>query len=200
MYSILIECSTKEGIVAINKNEKNVLYHNFYDKEDLSFIFLLIEKFLKKLNISLKDISFISCGQGPGLFTSLRASFSIVKALCYALEIDQLGFCSLKSFIPQKNGNFVIITDAKSEKVYVLEAEKDGNNTVFSNHKIVPLKQAVEEYKNNLIVTPELDLFSSHFTNIEKVSINRDFLAKLCFEKFQKKGFSSQIIYSKKIF
>ena len=47
----------------------------------------LVEKLLKKQNITLKDINSIEINSGPGSFTGLRVGASIANALAFALGI-----------------------------------------------------------------------------------------------------------------
>tara|TARA_Y100000816_G_scaffold35709_1_gene22669 strand:- start:443 stop:706 length:264 start_codon:yes stop_codon:yes gene_type:complete len=54
----------------------------------------LLDNFLKKKKINIKDIQTIFINLGPGKFTSLRISLSIAKAISLATKTNLIGFKS----------------------------------------------------------------------------------------------------------
>jgi len=77
-----------------------------------------IEKLLKKHQLSLKDLNFISVGRGPGAFTSTRIAICLAKTLCFSNQIPLVPFLSPMVYTPPISEPFLLLIDAKSRGVY----------------------------------------------------------------------------------
>jgi len=53
-------------------------------------LLITLDDFLKRSNVTLKDIEKIKVHKGPGSFTSLRIGISIVNTLNYALGLKNI--------------------------------------------------------------------------------------------------------------
>jgi len=76
---------------------------------------------LRKYNINLDDIDVFALGKGPGSFTGLRASFSVVKAFMVALKKPAVcveSFYSMAYPFIGKHRKIAVISDAKRGLVY----------------------------------------------------------------------------------
>lgn len=180
MHSILIESAAQHSLLSINKGPFPLIFQHLFYKEN--FIYQ-IKKNLKKIHLSIKDISFISIGTGPGSFTGIRKAASIAQALSYANNIPIVGFSSLKSFIPKKNGPFASVIDAKSKKFYILEAEKNEKKIFYHSVKLISQEN---------LYTLKKRILSPHDLPIpyEKSLPDENHLADLSFEKFKNKDYS----------
>lgn len=78
-----------------------------------------------------EEIDFIAIGIGPGSFTGTRVGVMTAKTLSFARKIPLLPFCSLLCYIPEREGPFTIMTDAKSQGVYTLKGTKTRNALFF---------------------------------------------------------------------
>lgn len=85
---------------------------------------------LEKL-LENEDIDFIAVGTGPGSFTGTRLGVMTAKTLAFAKRLPLLPFCSLLIYIPEKNGPFTIVTDARSQKLYTLSGERSGEEITY---------------------------------------------------------------------
>ena len=80
----------------INDNDiYNVTYTNI--KTNYEKLMILINEFLHKKNMSIKDISTIYVNRGPGSFAGIRNSLSTIKAIHLATKIDYYCY-SLRDF------------------------------------------------------------------------------------------------------
>ena len=73
----------------------------------------LLDNFLKKKKINIKDIQTIFINLGPGKFTSLRISLSIAKAISCANNAILVGFKS-KDLINKNYKNLIKLNKNKS--------------------------------------------------------------------------------------
>ncbi len=78
-------------IIAGNKSYTSEIINN---RENFDKLTILILKFLKNHQLSIKNLSNIFVNQGPGKFSGIRASISIAKALSITNSIDLYGFSS----------------------------------------------------------------------------------------------------------
>ena len=83
-----------------NKNIYNITYDN--TKINYEKLTLIINDFLKNLNLKIENISKIYVNIGPGSFTGIRNSLSVVKAFNIAKKIDYYCY-SFKDFKGEKN-------------------------------------------------------------------------------------------------
>ena len=80
----------------INDNDiYNVTYTNI--KTNYEKLMILINEFLHKKNMNIKDISTIYVNRGPGSFAGIRNSLSTIKAIHLATKIDYYCY-SLRDF------------------------------------------------------------------------------------------------------
>ena len=80
----------------INDNDiYNVTHTNI--KTNYEKLMILINEFLHKKNMSIKDISTIYVNRGPGSFAGIRNSLSTIKAIHLATKIDYYCY-SLRDF------------------------------------------------------------------------------------------------------
>tara|TARA_Y100000590_G_scaffold209701_1_gene237582 strand:+ start:1303 stop:1671 length:369 start_codon:yes stop_codon:yes gene_type:complete len=63
-------------------------------RENFDKFVLLLFNFLKENKINIKEINNIFVNQGPGKFSGIRASISIVKALSFNNKLNIYGFNS----------------------------------------------------------------------------------------------------------
>lgn len=188
MYSLLLETSTKKSLLSINKNNLPIKKFINFDNKD---IFFLIKTILLETKITLKKLSFISFGKGPGSFTSIRIAAAIAKSLSYALDIPLISFSSLKSFIPKIYGPFLSIIDAKSNRIYSIQGDKNKKNILYNSYpKII----SYNELKN--FFNAQYTIVSPHyFINCIETSPDETHLAKLSFKMFKDKKFYNSELY-----
>ena len=75
---------------------KNKSYTSDYpnNRENFDKLVLLLFNFLMKNKIKIQEINNIFVNQGPGKFSGIRASISIVKALKFNNKLNLYGFNS----------------------------------------------------------------------------------------------------------
>ena len=98
MNKLIIDAtSDKIFLMVINDDNSQKITHE-NSKVNYEKLILLINQFLKSINLDLNKISKIYINRGPGSFAGIRNSISIVKAIHLANKIDYYSF-SFKDFI-----------------------------------------------------------------------------------------------------
>lgn len=88
MITLYIDTSSNKEIkvgLKINKKEDWMVYP--IDNKKAQVVLLMIDKLIKKHNLSLKNIQAVRVNTGPGSFTGLRVGISVANALGFALKI-----------------------------------------------------------------------------------------------------------------
>ena len=92
MNHLIIDTSNNQEIlVGLQIGEKRDIIKQKIGKQKTQVVLGLIDRLLKKHNISFEDISDIKVNEGPGSFTGLRVGISIANAFSYALKIPVNG-------------------------------------------------------------------------------------------------------------
>ena len=98
MNKLIIDATSDKIFLMVinNDNSQKITHEN--SKVNYEKLILLINQFLKSINLDLNKISKIYINRGPGSFAGIRNSISIVKAIHLANKIDYYSF-SFKDFI-----------------------------------------------------------------------------------------------------
>ena len=153
-------------------------------KSHSEFILILIKNLLKRVKISLNQLSAIAVNKGPGSYTGLRIGVSTAKGLCFSLDLPLISVNSLDLMIydvKKKNlvesGSLLCpMIDARRMEVYT-KIVKDDLTIIKDTHaKIL----SIDSF-NSLLKINKINFFgngSSKFKNIIK-SNNAVFIEKI---------------------
>ena len=122
MNILAIDTSSKYFYLAIAEDDKiKVSIRRPSGRELSRMIIPLIEKALKKANLSLGGIDYFACGLGPGSFTGLRVGLAVIKGFAFSLNKPVAGIVSL-DVIAGSQSNFsgyvCPVVDARRSLVY----------------------------------------------------------------------------------
>ena len=194
MTTLILETSTSRGILALFDQKASL-----YEKE-ICFgirgsdeLMPIIQSMFSLLNLKPKDLSLIVVGIGPGSYTGIRVGASIAQTLSFALQVPIIALSSLEAFIPNREGSFASIIDAKTGGAYILIRKKShGQITGTDTPKIVPLENLQTTLDTvSTIVGPNIQAMKTKtlyvFPNVrwhwEEQAPNASYLAKLAYEK-----------------
>ena len=182
---LCIETSLDYCSVSIIEDGKVIDSENINIKKSHSeFILILIKDLLKRIKISLNQLSAIAVSEGPGSYTGLRIGVSTAKGLCFSLDLPLLSVNSLDLMIydvKKKNlvesGSLLCpMIDARRMEVYT-KIVKDDLTIIKDTHaKIL----SIDSF-NSLLKINKINFFgngSSKFKNIIK-SNNAVFIEKI---------------------
>ncbi len=92
----------------------------------------LIDRALRQVGITARDLTEIAVGVGPGPFTGLRVGLVSARTMAYALQIPVHGVCSLDVLGVEAvatgavSGSFVVASDARRREVYLATYDEAG--------------------------------------------------------------------------
>lgn len=121
MNILAIDSSSENLSISMLWRQKVLFDFNRHFKFGASKLVYFIDKNLSKHNISLNDIDVFAIGQGPGSFTGLRVSFSVIKAFMISLNVPVVSiesFFSMAFPFIKDHKKIAVISDARRGLVY----------------------------------------------------------------------------------
>lgn len=118
-----IETSTKNCSVSIARDGKilSLKEINTGAYSHAEMLHPMILETLEENNLTIKDLSAIAVGKGPGSYTGLRIGVSAAKGLCFTHNIPLFAINSLEILAracPSNNGVIIPMIDARRMEVY----------------------------------------------------------------------------------
>lgn len=92
----------------------------------------LVDRALRQVGITARDLTALAVGVGPGPFTGLRVGLVSARTMAYALQIPVYGVCSLDVLAIEAvdsgavSGSFVVASDARRREVYLATYDEAG--------------------------------------------------------------------------
>tara|TARA_B100000686_G_scaffold16922_1_gene15760 strand:+ start:72 stop:497 length:426 start_codon:yes stop_codon:yes gene_type:complete len=107
MKNLIVDAATDKIFFKIIVDKEAYTSEYLNSRENFDNFAQLLFNFLKENNTSIEEINNIFVNQGPGKFSGIRISISIVKALSITNNLNLYGFSSEKV----KNYNYNKIID-----------------------------------------------------------------------------------------
>lgn len=202
MLTLLIETSTERGLIALLDDHTLLFQRELpFGYNNSKFLLPAIETELKNNTLSFQQLSLIAVSIGPGSYTGIRIGVIVAKTLAYALRKPLVGICSLEGFVPESNGPFAAIIDAKIGGVYLLTGIKTEQNIIFTSQPEVCEWSHIKDRLQgiNTLVTPYSariqPLLHTHYPEAHcewhEIGPNALHLGHSALEKFQQGDFST---------
>jgi len=148
--SLILNFETSSKNCSVTLSSKGKLISNFDLQDDKyrhsELLTTTIRDILSQNNLSVKDLSAVAIGIGPGSFTGLRIGFSVAKGLCYPHKINLIGISSLK----------ILANSIKSDSEYIIPMINDKGDFYYLS---------IFENGLNELGTPLIDKVDSNFIN-----------------------------------
>lgn len=116
-----IDTSSDNLSLCIVHKDKLIIDFNRRIKFGASSLMTYIDKYFSKNSLNLSDLDALFIGAGPGSFTGLRISFSIVKALSLAGKVRVIlvgSFLACAYPFRKREKKIAVITDARKNLIY----------------------------------------------------------------------------------
>tara|TARA_B100000902_G_C27311987_1_gene918987 strand:+ start:339 stop:998 length:660 start_codon:yes stop_codon:yes gene_type:complete len=201
--SLILNIETSSMNCSVSLSIEGNLLSNFDIEEDKyrhsELLTTSIKDILDQNNYSVKDLSAVAVGIGPGSFTGLRIGFSVAKGLCYPHNIKLIGISSLKilaNSISQNYREVISLIKDKGEFFYITTFDNELNETSKPKIEKIDNKFLIKYTDNSYcIVVNSKDSFeyikSSTNSEIEitRKSISSINMIDLSYKSFQEKRF-----------
>ncbi|MGZ3633327.1 MAG: tRNA (adenosine(37)-N6)-threonylcarbamoyltransferase complex dimerization subunit type 1 TsaB [Parachlamydiaceae bacterium] len=158
MPLLLIETSTERSIVGIVEKGK-ILFEKqlplgLNHTHDLA---PTLVQGLQELGMTIAEMDGIGVGIGPGSYTGIRVGAIFSKSLAFGVGIPLIGISTLECFVPNSEGPFLILLDAKISGVYYAVGHyENGKGVLTTLPQVASLEKIGAIIENfSLIVTPK---------------------------------------------
>jgi tRNA threonylcarbamoyladenosine biosynthesis protein TsaB len=134
MRVLAIDTSTNVCSVCIADGEQIVAeYVTVSDKTHTERLMPAIEMLFSHLNSNIQSIEGLTVIHGPGSFTGLRISLSVVKGLAFALKVPIVAASALEIAALQISGDGLICPalDARRHEIFTCLYKKVGSDLVL---------------------------------------------------------------------
>lgn len=140
------------------------------------FLMPLLQETLQQQDLSVKDFGDIIVGVGPGSYTGIRVGVTVAKALSYSLKIPLIGVTSLKAFIPETDGTFASIVDAKIGGAYIVTGCRSGNDITYDTEPVLVAQEDIAGCLQgiSMAVSPDVLPLQKRLQNASLQWIERD--------------------------
>jgi len=153
---IAIETATSCCSVALTYNgqisERSQVGNNAHSQVVLG----MVQELLAAAAISVRDLTVIAVGQGPGSFTGLRIGVGVAQGLAYGVDCPMIGVSSLDALALQApiDGQVLAGIDARMGEVYWAEYCKENGGVKRLNELQVSPPEVISVSANS--VRPQL--------------------------------------------
>lgn len=159
MYILAVDSSTKKLSYSIIRDGNPVWEYNQIAGRGASRFVCQLQKTLGKLGLAIDDFGFFIVGAGPGSFTGLRISFSVVKAFALVTKKPAIypnSFLACAYPFRKKAEKIAVVSDARKDLVYAgfFSSLKKGFRQEAAP-KLMRLEDCTREKKDYLFVTQE---------------------------------------------
>lgn len=204
-----IDTTTEIATVCISK-EDFILYSlsNNNKKEHASFVQTAVKELLNKSGLSFKDMVAISVTEGPGSYTGIRVGMASAKGFCYALNIPLITISTLE--VMTLSAIIILaITDTSTLYCPVIDARRMEVFTGLYNNEVKEILKpcatiVTADFLKNHLQNHEITFFGSGSFKIKPLLNNKkaffkninilpEALARLSFQKLQKKIFTNYV-------
>jgi len=94
MINLIVDAAREKIFFKIITNNKSYISEHANSRENFDKFIVLLFNFLDENKIEIKQINNIFINQGPGKFSSIRTSLSVVKGLSITNKLNLYGFNS----------------------------------------------------------------------------------------------------------
>ena len=157
MLTLLIDTCTERGILAIFKDDHPLFLEELpFGLQNSKALMPAMEKAFKKLGMSTADIDLVAVGVGPGSYTGIRVGVATAKALAFTHRHPLVGVSTLYGLIPNGEGRFVALIDAKIGGAYYLLGQRTQDGIEYASvPEVAPLEKVAELIaEEDTLVTP----------------------------------------------
>lgn len=158
--SLLIDTCTEYGVVAFFSGN-TLLYEGVTPKgfNNSTYMMLEVDRGLEKLGQKIKDLQFIAVTIGPGSYTGMRIGVMAAKTLAYAGNIPLVTLCALDGYIPDGQGDFMALIDAKIGGTYFRIGRRNEESIDWLTEPAVSALEKLDALQHiHRLVTPNKQL------------------------------------------
>jgi len=120
---LAVDTATPASTVAVHDGERVLASRRVTDaSQHAEVLVLLVRDVLAEAGVTMRELTHIACGVGPGPFTGLRVGLATAKTMGYALGIPVVGICTLDAIAREHQADVAesvtVVTGARRHEFY----------------------------------------------------------------------------------
>ena len=129
------------------------------------------QSLLDRHGLKIDDISFFSCGVGPGSYTGIRSAAAVAKAVSFATKKPLIAVCSLLLYVPNVEGSYCVVVDAGIGGVFVQNVQVMRGGCQVTDPERVDLESFLKTVPSGVtICTSSFEMISKKVHAVESSS------------------------------
>lgn len=157
MNILAIDASSRKISYSVVKNNQLVYEYDRVAEKGASLFVSKLKETLKKVKMNINNFDLFVVGSGPGSFTGLRISFSIIKAFALAVNkpiFSQNSFLACAYPFRKNEEKIAVISDAKKNLIYAGFFISTNNGfQEQAKPKLMRLEDCINRKKNYCFIT-----------------------------------------------
>jgi len=161
MNLIGIDTSSENISLGIVYKGKPLVDYNLKKPHSASHLVSCLDRHIKKYSLDLKKINAFILGKGPGSFTGLRISFSVVKALSLVLKKPVIPVASLYlvALNIKNRDRIAVIADARRGLIYGASFKRvKGRLRIEAKERLLNLEDFIPGKEEHCFITSDIGL------------------------------------------
>lgn len=202
MLTLFIETCTERSAVAILDEDRLCFMAGLpFGMHHSRYLVPKLQEAFQHTGKTPQEIQLVVCGIGPGSYTGIRIGAAVAKTVSYTCAAPLVGVCTLQGFIPEKDGTFAAVIDAKMSGIFLLKGErKEGRITYTTPPETCPIESLGEKLDGiDTLVGPNfgalrgkiLEAYPDAPWNWQETAPDPLHMLALAMEKFAKGEFST---------
>lgn len=120
---LAIDASSEACSVALLDNSEIIERYDVVPRKHTELILPMVDEVLSEAGISFKQLDALAFNRGPGSFTGVRISTSVIQGLSFATELPVLAVSGLaavaqNAWRTMQQDNVIVMLDARMDEVY----------------------------------------------------------------------------------
>lgn len=159
MNIIALDAGNESCSVALICNEKITSLHELAPRKQTQLLLPMVDTLLTQNHIALTDLDALVFNRGPGSFTGVRLTASVVQGLSYASGVGVLPVSALDALAYQQylvsNDEYIFCAlDARKNEIYYAFYQcMDSKISRMSNEQVGSVHNVIEPEPRNWVAT-----------------------------------------------
>lgn len=210
--SLILDTATEYGLAAIVQDGTVIWQKELPEGlQNSRYLLDAVDQGFKSLRLCSSQLNYVACGVGPGSYTGIRVAAVIAKTIAFAHHLPLIGISTLWGLIPETEGSFISIIDAKIGGLYSAVGQRDKKGIIVQQAPSLLTYQEFEAATAQIhrIITPNPSLkekldksFPGNHWQWIKSALSAERMAEIAEEQFQSGQFSKdghlEILYLRK--